>query len=191
LRAFTEGGIGHRFTPLARKRLSVHQIDELKIICLRLKAGCAMTVAAVAAIIAPAIDEVIAAHAALGAKRLLVQALTNRVVELRRQCAALGWRLARDGRQSGGGGSVCRRRRRRGARSFDRAYLSECSLLCHGRGSLPRPSHRGPAVSPRLLLTRLTLWTKPLFAPARRSSRRFSSSNLEPRSHIELHGAVV
>jgi hypothetical protein len=47
-----------------------------------------MTVAAVAAIIAPAIDEVIAAHAALGAKRLLVQALTNRVVELRRQCAA-------------------------------------------------------------------------------------------------------
>ena len=31
-----------------------------------------MTVAAVAAIIAPAIDEVIAAHAALGAKRLLV-----------------------------------------------------------------------------------------------------------------------
>jgi hypothetical protein len=83
-----------------------------------------MTVAAVAAIIAPAIDEVIAAHAALGAKRLLVQALTNRVVELRRQCAALGWRLARDGRQSGGGGSVCRRRRRRGARSFDRGLIS-------------------------------------------------------------------
>jgi hypothetical protein len=38
-----------------------------------------MTVAAIVAIIAPAIDEVIATHTALGAKRLLVQALTNTV----------------------------------------------------------------------------------------------------------------
>jgi hypothetical protein len=166
LRAFTEGGIGLRFTPLARKTLTVHQIDELKIICLRLKAGCAMTVAAVVAVVAPAIDEVIAAHTALGAKRLLVQALTDRVVELRRQCAALGWRLARDGRQSGGGGSVCRRRRRRCARSFDRAYLSECSLLCRGRGSLPRPSHRGAAVWQRLLLDETSLRSRAKIRPA-------------------------
>jgi hypothetical protein len=109
-----------------------------------------MTVAAVAAIIAPAIDEVIAAHAALGAKRLLVQALTNRVVELRRQCAALGWRLARDGRQSGGGGSVCRRRRRRGARSFDRGLISAnvhfsitAEGACRGRRIEARQFRRG------------------------------------------------
>jgi hydroxyethylthiazole kinase len=48
--------------------------------------------------------------------------------------------------------------------------------------SSPRPSHRGPAVSPRPLLTRLTRWTRTLFAPARRSNRRFSSSNLEAKS---------
>jgi rhodanese-related sulfurtransferase len=59
--------------------LIVYPIYRQKIICVARRTGCAMTVAAVVAIPAPTIDAVVDAHAALRAKRPLVQVLTNTV----------------------------------------------------------------------------------------------------------------
>src|SRR3984885_4706268 len=66
-------------TPIAGWLLIVYPIYRQKIICVARRTGCAMTVAAVVAIPAPTIDAVVDAHAALRAKRPLVQVLTNTV----------------------------------------------------------------------------------------------------------------